>query len=690
MNAHLFLEALVVVLCVAAVTTVLFQRLRQPVVLGYILAGLLVGPHLPFPLVADREVVLTLSEMGVILLMFALGLEFSLRKLVRVGPTAGITAVIQSSIMAWLGYAVGRAFGWTVLESVFTGAMVAMSSTTIIAKAFDELRVGGGLRDLVVGVLLVEDVFAVVFMAALTAVATGAGVSPGQVGITLGRLGAFLAAMMAAGMLVVPRAIRFVRRLHRPETLLVASLGICFGLAYLAQLAGYSVALGAFLAGSLVAEAGEVHDVEELVRPVRDLFAAIFFVSVGMLIDPVLVARHGWAVAALIGLVVVGKASAVGLGAFLTGNGVRTSVQAGFSLAQIGEFSFILAALGASLGATRDFLYPVAVAVSAVTTLSTPWAIRSSSSAAAWIDSKLPASVQTAVSFYGSWVERLGAAPDRRTLGARVRRIFRALAVDAAAVSGVAIGAALAVEPASRWLAATLELPAGVARAGFVVAAALVAVPFSVGLLANGRRLGLAIASAALPEVAHGAPDLAAAPRRALLAILQLGTALLVLVPIAAVTQPFLPGPLGAALLAVTVLSLGIAFWRSAANLQGHVRAGAQVIVEVLARQGAPAGHGAPAGGAPADALGAFRAMFPGCGEPISVHLPEGSQAVGQTLSGLELRGKTGATVLAIWRPDGSVTVPSAGEQLQRGDVLALAGTREAVEAACRLLGAAR
>jgi monovalent cation:H+ antiporter-2, CPA2 family len=229
-----------------------------------------------------------------------------------------------------------------------------------------------------------------------------------------------------------------------------------------------------------------------------------------------------------------------------------------------------------------------------------------------------------------------------------------------------------------------------VTRVGFVVAAALLAVPFSVGLLANGRRLGLAIASAALPEVARGVPDLAAAPRRALLAILQLGTALLVLVPIAAVTQPFLPAPLGAALLAVTVLSLGIAFWRSAANLQGHVRAGAQVIVEALARQGTPAGQGAPEVGAAADSLGAFRAMFPGCGEPISVRLPDASPAVGQTLSGLELRGKTGATVLAIWRPDGSVTIPSAGEQLQRGDVLALAGTTDAVEAARRLLGAER
>ncbi len=684
MNPHAFLQALVIVLGVAAVTTAVFQRLRQPVVLGYILAGLLVGPYVPFPLVADRQVVETFSELGVILLMFALGLEFSLRKLVRVGPSAGVTAVVQSSLMVWLGFAVGRALGWTVLESVFTGAMVAMSSTTIIAKAFDDLKVRGHLRDLVVGVLLVEDLFAIVFMAVLTAVATGVGVSTGNVGATLGKLAAFLAALLVGGMLIVPRTVRFVRKLDRPETLLVVSLGLCFGVAYLALRAGYSVALGAFLAGSLVAEAGDVHDVEDLVRPVRDLFAAVFFVSVGMLIDPSQVARHWGATLAVTALVLFGKSAAVALGAFLTGNGVHTSVRAGMSLAQIGEFSFILAALGSSLGATRDFLYPVIVAVSAITTLATPWAIRASGTAAAWVDRVLPRPVQTAASLYASWVEQIRTTSDRRTLGARMRRIARALVVDALVVSALAIGASLALRPVSRWLVTTLDLPVGVARAAVVAAAALLAAPFSIGLVANGRRLGMAIASAALPEVASGRPDLAAAPRRALLATLELGAALLVLLPIVAVTGPFLPGILGGALLAVTVLSLGVAFWRSAANLQGHVRAGAQVVVEALARQGA-----APTDGTPApDVLAGVRALFPGCGEPIAVRLPESSPAVGRTLAALEVRGRTGATVLAVWRPDGSVVVPSATEVLRRGDVLALAGAREAVESARELLGA--
>ncbi|HEX8909830.1 MAG TPA: cation:proton antiporter, partial [Anaeromyxobacteraceae bacterium] len=494
-GAHDFLLALTVVLGVAAVTTVLFQRLRQPVVLGYILAGLIVGPYVPIPLVADREIVQTLSELGVILLMFALGLDFSLRRLASVGPTAGVTAVVQSSIMVWLGFVLGRAFGWTTLECVFAGAMVAMSSTTIVAKAYDDLRVRGPLRDLVLGVLLVEDLFAILFMAVLTAVAKGAGLSAGDLGATLGRLAAFLALLLAAGMLVVPRAIRYVSRLRRPETLLVASLGLCFGIAYLALAAGYSVALGAFLAGSLVAESGQARAVEDLVRPVRDLFAAIFFVSVGMLIEPGLVARHWGAVLAFIGLVVVGQSAAVALGAFLTGNGVRTSVQAGMSLAQIGEFSFILAALGSSLGATRDFLYPLAVAVSAFTALTTPWLIGGSGRAAAWIDRKLPPRLQTVVALYGSWVEQLRAAPGRGTLGAHVRRIVRALLVDGLAITGIVIGASFASLPASAWLARTAGIAPAPGRTVLLVAAALLAAPFCVGLLRNARRLGLALAA---------------------------------------------------------------------------------------------------------------------------------------------------------------------------------------------------
>jgi CPA2 family monovalent cation:H+ antiporter-2 len=263
---------------------------------------------------------------------------------------------------------------------------------------------------------------------------------------------------------------------------------------------------------------------------------------------------------------------------------------------------------------------------------------------------------------------------------------MRAVLVDAVAVAAITIGVSVGAPRATRRIVEALGLGASLARWGLFVAAALLAAPFLVGLVRNGRRLGLALASTALPEVAAGRPDLAAAPRRALLAIVQLGATVLVLLPVVAVTQPFLPGVPGAVLLVAVIVVLGFGFWRSAAELQGHVRAGAQVIVEALAKQAAPDGRAHPQTGA--DALAGIRAMFPGIGEPTAVRLREGSPAVGQSLSTLGVRGRTGATVLAISRPGRSVMVPSAGEVLRPGDVLVLAGTHEAVDSARELLDA--
>jgi CPA2 family monovalent cation:H+ antiporter-2 len=681
-GAHAFLVALAVVLGVAAVTTVLFQRLRQPVVLGYLLAGVIVGPHVPIPLVADLEIVQTLSELGVILLMFALGLEFSLRKLARVGPVAGGTAVIECAVMFWLGLVTGRALGWTLLESAFAGAIVAISSTTIIAKTFDELGVKGRLRGLVVGVLVVEDLIAILLMAILTGFARGRGVAAGEVLLTVGRLVLFLAALLGVGLLVVPRAVRWIRRLDRPETTLVAVLGICFGMALLAQEAGYSVALGAFLAGSLVAESGEGRHVEHLVQPVRDVFAAIFFVSVGMLIDPAMLVRHGGAIAALAVVVLAGKLGSVAFGAFLTGQGTRTSIQAGMSLAQIGEFSFIIAGLGLSLGATRDFLYPVAVTVSAITTLTTPWLVRASGPAASWVDRKLPRPLQTVAALYGTWLERLRTSPDRGATATVVRRVVRALVLDAALLAAVLIFTALAQVRVAAMVEARLGLGSIPATAAVLAVAVLGSVPFGAGILRNAFRLGTTLATAALPVAVAGGPDLAAAPRRALVTTLQLAVVVLTILPILVVTQPFLPSMPVIGLVAAILLILGVSFWRGATNLQGHVRAGAQVIVEVLASQARGPAH------EEADALASLREVLPGLGEPVAVRLAPGSAAAGKSLAALDLRGVTGATVLALWRPDGGGLVPGAQEVLRAGDVLAVAGTAEALARARRLLGA--
>ena len=498
-QAALFLRSFTIVLGVAAVVTILFQRLRWPVVLGYILAGLLVGPHVPFSLVADPQVVQILSELGVILLMFVLGLEFSLSKLVRVAPTAGVTALLQCGVMTWVGFLVGRMLGWTPLESIFTGAIVAISSTTIIAKVFDERGIGGKLRELVLGILLIEDLIGVVMMAALTAIATGAGLTAGALAGTVGRLALFLAILVGVGFLIVPRLIRLVLKQGRNETIVVTSIALCFGTAYLANAAGYSVALGAFLAGSLVAESGRSAEIEHLVEPVRDLFAAVFFVSVGLTFDPVLVVQHWGAVVVLSLVVITGQMLSVTVGSFLTGAGARTSIQAGMAMTQIGEFSFIIAGLGLALGATREFLYPVTVAVSAVTTLTTPFLIASSDKVAALVDRKLPHAFQTYGALYGAWLEKLSTGRyRRRSVGGW--RVARLLLLDTIALTALVIGVSLGAERVVMLMTDALGVGIPVAGTLATILVAALAVPLIIGIGRLAGRLGRLLAITALPQ----------------------------------------------------------------------------------------------------------------------------------------------------------------------------------------------
>jgi CPA2 family monovalent cation:H+ antiporter-2 len=676
--AHGFLDNLALVLCAAALMTVLFQRLHQPVVLGYVLAGVLIGPHVPFPLVAGEEVVHELADLGVILLVFFLGLEFDLMKLARMGPGAAFVAVVQVSIMMALGYAVTRALGWTVREGLFAGAMIAISSSTIVAKTFDEQHVTGKLRETVLAALLVEDLVAVFLLAILTPIGSGTGFSPGTLLRTAARLAGFLVVLIGGGLLVVPRMMRAVIRLGRSETTTIAAVGVCFALSYLAHRAGYSVALGAFIAGVLVSESGEAIQVELLVKPIRDVFAAVFFVAAGMLIEPRLVARHFAAIIVLTAVVVVGKVVAVSFGELLAGSPVRLSVQAGMSMAQVGEFSFIIAEVGVTLGATREFLYPVAAAVSVLTTLLSPWLLRAAGRTASWLDRSLPAPLVTLATLYGDWVERLHAPP---APGQRhgLRRPITALVLDAGSLALVIVVAALWRDRMTAQLQGALHVDPPVARAIVPLAAAVACIPLVLGLVRTARRIGQLLAARALPTTAEGVLDLAAAPRRALVVTLQLGVLLVVGAPLVVVTQSFVAPYLGPAALALVLAALAVPLWRNATELEGHVRAGAHMLAGVLAEQ-AHANRGIT------HELDAAGRTLPGLGDPRAFHLSEGAHAVGKTLAELDLRTRTGASVLAIVRERQEIAAPRGGVRLEARDVLALAGSRAAVAAACRLL----
>lgn len=688
-DSHEFLRNLALVLGVAAVTTVICRRINQPVIFGYLVAGMIVGPHVPIPLAADAPMVHTLSELGVILLMFALGLEFSLRKLLQVGGTAGIVAVLQCSVMIALGYLVGRAFGWTGLESVYTGAIIAISSTTIIVKALAEQKVTGRFTEVVFGVLIIEDLIAILLLAVMTTVSAGEGLSIAGLAGTAGRLSLFLIGLTVVGLLFVPRLIRYLAKLDRPETMVVAAVGLCFGAAYLAASFGYSVALGAFLAGAIVAESGEEKRVEHLVQPVRDVFAAIFFVAVGMMIDPRLVAEHWLPVAVLTVAVVAGKVIAVSIGAFLTGSGVRTSVQTGMSLAQIGEFSFIIAGVGLATGATRPFLYPVAVAVSALTTLSTPWLIRMAGPAASYVDRKLPAPLQTIAGLYASWIAGLRNRSERNARPAE-RRIVGLVLLDTVVIGGIVIATWAMIGRLSGWIEARTGWSDTASWAAVLVAMALLVSPFLVGLVRHARNLIHRYALRAIPKSGSGSLDRALAPRRALVVTWQLAVVALAGVPLIALAEPIVPKLVSGAILLCLLLVLGTLFWRSATSLQGHAKAGAEVVVAALARQLSTKEEEAASPEAPDGPLQKLYEMVPGLGEPVSIRIEPGDVAAGRTLSQLDLRDATGATVLAIIRGDRHVILPVGRDQIMSGDVLALAGTSDAVaNARTALRGAA-
>ncbi|MGQ0553406.1 MAG: cation:proton antiporter domain-containing protein [Planctomycetota bacterium] len=679
------LRDLALVLCVAAVTTVLFRKLRQPVVVGYLIAGVIVGPYLPIPLFAGEGSVHRLSELGVVLVMFSIGLEFSVKRLMAVIPTAGLIGIIQVSTMLWLGYLAGQALGWGTSQSIFAGAALAIASTMIVVKQFEEQAVPESLRELIVGVLVIEDLAAVLMLAVMAAMAGSGGAENTNLLALLGQLALVLAAMVAAGYLVVPRAIRIVTSLGSRETTLVASVGIAFALALLARQAGFSIELGAFLAGTLIAEAGVGHSIEKLVRPLRDLFAAVFFVAVGMSIDPSGFVTDWPIVLLFLGIVVVGKILSVMLGAILSGFDVRTAVQAGMSLTPLGEFSFIFVSLGVASGAVEASLAPIIVAVAAATAFLAPVLVRASPRIASAVDRRLPHAVQTFVTFYGTWLERL--RERRREPRSPARRLVWILVLDGLLLVALIASTSLLIKPLSTWVHDGLGWEAVPAEWIVLGGAVVLALPLVFGLSAASRRLGELLTAQVVPPAAAGRADFGAAPRRALLGSLRLGVLLAVLVPIVALTQPFLPLLSGLPVLLVLAVVAGVSFWRSATNLRDHVNAGSEVLLGALRSAGSAGSPRPEAAETPSDhAVPAIETLLPGLGSVVEHRVQSGSPCDGSTLRQLNLRGRTGATIVAIRRGGEHIGSPGGATRLLSGDVLAVAGTQQAIEDAEHVL----
>ena len=404
MHIPVLISDLAVMLITAGLITILFKKIKQPLVLGYILAGFLISSYFPFfPTVVDTDSITTWSEIGIIFLMFHLGLEFNLHKLARVGSTAIITAIVEVIGILAVGFLAGRLLGFGVMDSVFLGGMLSMSSTTIIIKAFDELQLRGKkFTELVFGTLVIEDIVGIFMMVILSTISVSKNVTGGQVAGSLSLMILYLIIWLILGIYFLPTFLNRTIKLMNDEMLLIVSLGVCFGMVILANALGFSSALGAFLSGSLLAGTVHVERIEHLTKGVKDLFGAVFFLSVGMLVNPQTLVEYATPIIVITAVTIFGKLIFSSLGMLLSGQTLDNALRCGFSLAQIGEFAFIIASLGMSLGVTGDYLYPIVVSVSVITTFTTPFCIKTAPKFISVIEKHLPDSLVAKLNKYTS------------------------------------------------------------------------------------------------------------------------------------------------------------------------------------------------------------------------------------------------------------------------------------------------
>lgn len=563
-----FIQDLAAVMVVAAIITLIFHQLKQPVVLGYIVAGVLIGPHtFSFPLVSDQDSIKTLSELGIIFLMFSLGLEFSLRKLKEVGSTALVAAGGEIILMIWLGYEIGRYFGWSTMDSLFLGAMLSISSTTIIVKALEEVgKKHEAFAQMIFGILIVEDILAIALIALLSSIAMTGQVEISQVATTFGKLTLFITVALMLGLLLVPRLLNYVERFKSREMLLITVLGLCFGFCLLVIKLGYSVALGAFIMGAIMAEARQLKQIERLIEPIRDMFSAIFFVAIGLLLDPNVIVQYAWPITIISLAVIVGKIVTCSMGTLLSGHDGRTSLKVGMGLAQIGEFSFIIAALGTNLKVTSDFLYPIAVTVSALTTLTTPYLIKAADPASNLISRVTPSAIRTIFRYYSEWLESLRLKGDRALVANLIRRIVFQVLLNLAIVAAIFISGSYLVAHSSK----LPHFPHPYNGVGVWTCGLLLSLPFLVAMYHKLQALSLLLAEIGLAgnPIGQQAPAL----RAVIAQVIPLAAIGGVVIWIIALSSAILPPMELLIALVVVMLVIALVLWRQFIKLHSRLQ----------------------------------------------------------------------------------------------------------------------
>jgi CPA2 family monovalent cation:H+ antiporter-2 len=632
-----------IILAAAGITTLLFKWLKQPLVLGYIIAGFFTGPHFGLlPTVTDINSINVWGEIGIIFLLFGLGLEFSFKKLIKVGGTAAVTALIGVSTTVLAGYTIGTVLDWSAMDSLFMGGILGISSTAIIIRAFDELGVKSRrFASVVTGVLVIEDLVAVLLLVLLSTVAVSRSFSGAAMLASLMKLGFFLVLWFLSGIFLIPTFLRRTRRLMNDETLLITSLALCLIMVLLASKAGFSSALGAFIMGSLLSETFQGARIEQLLTPIRNLFAAIFFVSVGMLIDPAIIAEYWLPILLGVAVLLISKPFFVCVGALITGQSLKTAVRAGMSLSQIGEFSFIIATLGISLKVTSNFLYPIAVAISVITAFTAPYMIRLSDPAQAYLARLLPSAWKSRLEHYAAGAQSI------RNIN-NWRRILRVYAVNIAVYSVLLISIEFLT---LRYVQPALEAYWW-GRAATIAIGSVLMSPF-LWALAVRRSRQEAFGNLWLRKRYRG-PLILLELARALVAMFFLGTL---------IAQLVTPG--WALAIPVLVITLLAFFSKNIQSFYDRIetRFIANLNQKELMEQERTMPELAP--------WDAHISLF-----EVSADSP----LAGQPLIDLQLRERFGVNITMIERGSRMIITPERSERLYPGDVISVVGTDEQLE----------
>ncbi len=640
---------LALIMVVAAITTLLFKKLKQPVVLGYLLAGFLVSPNFRLlPSVADPEDIRIWAEMGVIFLLFNLGLEFSFKKLLHIGGTAGITAVMEVSAMLLIGFGIGRVLGWTLMDSIFLGGILSISSTTIILRAFEELGVKNRrFANLVFGVLIIEDLVAVLLLVLLSTIAASRQFAGVEMMMSVLKLVFFLMLWFVAGIFFLPSFLRQAQRLMNDEMMLIVSLGLCLMMVILASKAGFSPALGAFIMGSILAETTQAERIEHLLKPVKDLFGAVFFVSIGMLIEPKILVSYAGPVIIITLLFLFFKTLSVCTGALVAGQPLKTAIHAGMSQAQIGEFSFIIATLGVTLGVTSSFLYPIAVTVSALTTFTTTYMIRAAGPVYTFMEHRLPVSWRKNIQRYSAGAQSITQVSDWALV---IRAFVAHVVLFSIIIIGVIFLFSAYIQP---WVQAHL-LNNGIGNITTAVVCFVLIVPFLWALVT--RKFQTAAFANLWANKRFRGPLIFFRVVRGALAIIYISIFLL----------SFFSFNVALAGLLLLV-ALGIIFTKQIHYY--YIRLENRFFFNFNDRERQAA-------------IRDRHELAPWDAHMGQFHLPEGSPVTGIALEELQLREALGINIAMIRRGEHySIPAPSRNEKLYPGDSMLVIGTDEQLEA---------